>query len=131
MTDSMHRVDVEIDGEEKRIRVSGDDMTRMLQPQWLGDVEKGWSLISADLERRLPALISQGIRDHAAEEEARKQKYIDEYKAANPQPQLKDQVSDMASGRYGWAIGFMGIGLTVIGIALILNLPIVRSWIGG
>ena len=46
-------------------------------------------------------------------------------------PQLKDQVSDMASGRYGWAIGIMGVGLTVIGVAMILNLPVVRNWLGG
>jgi hypothetical protein len=131
VTDDFHRVDIEIDGEEKRIKVSSSDTIRMLQPHWLSDVEKGWQLISDDLERKLPGLISRGIREHAEEEEARKQKIIEEYKAANPQPQLKDQVQDMASGRYGWAIAIFGVGLGILGLSLILNLPIVRNLLGG
>jgi len=131
VSDDFHRIDIEIDSEEKRIKVSGQDMVRMLQPHWLNDVEKGWQLISNDLEQKLPGLISKGIRENAAEEEARKQKIIDEYKAQNPTPQLKDQVQDMASGRYGWAIAIFGIGLSILGLALILNLPIVRNLLGG
>ena len=131
MSDDYHRVDIEIDGEEKRIKVSSSDTIRMLQPHWLSDVEKGWQLISDDLERKLPGLISKGIREHETEKEAARLKIIEEYKAANPTPSLKEEVRDMASGRYGWAMGALGIGLTIIGVAMILNLPVVRNWIGG
>lgn len=131
MTDDYHRIDIEIDSEEKRIKVSEQDMLRMMRPHWLSDAENGWRLFSADFEAKLPGLISRGIREHEDEEETRKQKIIEEYKAANPQPQLKDQVQDMASGRYGWAIAIFGVGLGILGLALILNLPIVRNLLGG
>jgi hypothetical protein len=130
MSEDYHRVDADIDGTEKRIRISKGDMVRMLQESWLGDVEKGWQLISDNLESRLPALISKGIKDHEAEKEAAKNKIIEEYKAANPDLGLKDQVTDMASGKYGFPLTVLGAGLFVVGLALILNLPIVRNMLG-
>lgn len=131
MADDYHRVDIEIDGTEKRIKVSESDMIRMLNPHWLGDVEKGWQLISDSLDSRLPALISKGIRDHAAEEEARKQKIIEEYKAQHPQIGIKDQVTDMASGRYGWAMATLGVGFAILGIAILLVFSPLRHLFGG
>lgn len=130
MTDEFHRVDIEIDGEEKRIKISSADAIRMLQPHWLGDVEKGWQLISSNLDHRLPALIAEGIQKHEDAKERERQKIIEEYKAANPEQKIKDQVTDMASGRYGWAIGMLGLGLLIFGIALIFNLPIVQRMMG-
>jgi hypothetical protein len=130
MSEDYHRVDADIDGTEKRIRISKSDMVRMLQGDWLGDVEKGWQLISDNLENRLPALISKGIKDHEEEKERERQKIIAEYKAANPEHGIKEQVTDMASGRYGWAIAIFGAGLFMVGVALILNLPVVRNMLG-
>lgn len=131
MSDDYHRIDVEIDGEEKRIKISSADTIRMLQPHWLGDVEKGWQLISNNLDHRLPALIAQGIREHETEKEAARQKIIEEYKAAHPEQKLKDQVSDMASGRYGWAMATLGIGFAILGIALLLVFSPLRHLFGG
>lgn len=131
MTDDYHRIDTEIDGEEKRIKVSEQDMLRMMRPHWLSDAENGWRLFSADFEAKLPGLISKGIRAHEEEEEARKQKIIEEYKAANPQMGIKDQVSDMASGRYGLPIAMLGIGFGILGIALLFIFSPLRHLIGG
>lgn len=131
MSDDYHRIDTEIDGEEKRIKVSEQDMLRMMRPHWLSDAENGWRLFSSDFESKLPSLISKGIREHAEEEEARKQKIIEEYKAQNPQQGIRDQVSDMASGRYGWAMAFLGIGFGILGIALLLIFSPLRHLFGG
>ena len=70
MADDFHRVDVVIDGTEKRIQMSKADLRLGLQSMWLDDMDKGWTL----LESRMPDLMTRAMKAYEVEKEETERK---------------------------------------------------------
>lgn len=122
MADDYHRVYARIDGEEKPIMVSTTDLKSGLQSMWLSDMDQGWKL----LEGRMPDLMTKAMEAYDARKEAEEKKILEKHgvtKTAN----MRQQVTEMASGKHGISNAILGIGLILVGIGLIGHLPVIKS----
>ena len=82
MADNFHRVDVVIDGAEKRIQMSKADLKLGLQSMWLDDMNEGWKL----LEGRLPDLMTKAMKAYEIEKEEAERKLKEKLGVGNGNP---------------------------------------------
>jgi hypothetical protein len=102
MADDFHRVDVVIDGAEKRIQMSKADLRMGLQSMWLDDMSKGWEL----LESRLPALMAAAMEKHEEDKARALEKATAEYLERHP-PVPANPLKDFIGRNYAWVAGIV------------------------
>jgi hypothetical protein len=97
MAEDFHRVDVVIDGIEKRIQMSKPDLKHGLQSMWLDDMDTGWKL----LESRMPGLMAAAMEKHEAEKARALQLATAEYLDRHP-PQPVNPIKAFIGRNWGW-----------------------------
>lgn len=115
------------EGEEGPIFLSETDLVKTLSPHMIRTSEEAFKL----LRQEIPNIAKLAVKEFILEQEEMEGRVLKKHGVdhAVGSQNVRQQITEMATGKHGRGMMLLGVGLIVLGIGVLAHAPFMKSFL--